>query len=250
MKLFVKLIYVFSVFYYICPVSQAKIGIIIPDRGDRPEFLNNCLRMMREQTMRPDEIQLIDFPAKDPKIKDITLRYRRGYENFGNRVDCILFVENDDWYKPNYIETMVTEWERQNRPELLGVQNTIYYHLAHRRWKTMHTLSRSSAMSTLIKPNLNFLWGPDHDPYTDMWLWTRVAVELKWRKMVINFPELICMGMKHGKGLCGGYFHTDRLDSYKENDADLSYLKSHLDTNSFNFFSTVYEDIFNSPITG
>jgi len=78
---------------------------------------------MRAQTMPPHEVELVNFPPMDPTIKDITARYRVGYETLRGKVDCILFIENDDWYAPDYIETMVKEWERQNRPEILGVQN-------------------------------------------------------------------------------------------------------------------------------
>lgn len=225
-----------------------KIGIIIPDRNDRPLFLQNCLRMINNQTIKPDIIELVNdtplnfngdgYSEPDKEICDITWRYRTGYDRLRNkRLDGILFMENDDWYAPNYIETMFKEWEKQGRPNVFGTNYTIYYHLKERGYFTMNHIHRSSAMSTLIKPDLKFNWCVDHEPFTDLHLWKVI------KGITFNPGKHICMGIKHGIGLCGGRGHVDRLHRYSNNspkDVDFSFLKQHMDEESFLFYTNYF----------
>lgn len=101
----------------------------------------------------------------------------------------------------------------------------------------MNHTTRSSAMSTLIKPDLDFPWCVDHEPFTDMWIWNKINNKITFK------PKLnICMGMKHGQGLCGGKFHEDRLERYVYDDANHAFLKSNLDEESFKFYSTYFNN--------
>jgi hypothetical protein len=61
-----------------------KIGIIIPDRNDRPELLANCWNMIINQVFSENhfvDIKIVDFPPTDNEI-DITKRYRIGYDYY------------------------------------------------------------------------------------------------------------------------------------------------------------------------
>jgi hypothetical protein len=227
-----------------------KIAVIIPDRNDRPQFLKNCLRMLEAQTLKPDIIELVNDdilnfnadgysepPAKPQK--DITWRYRTGYDRLRKKgVDCILLIENDDWYSTKYIETMVNEWVSRGKPNLLGTSYTIYYHIGLNAYLTMNHPSRSSAMSTLIKPDLNFNWCADNDPFTDMHLWKVIP-----NRIIFTPSHHICIGIKHGVGLCGGKMHNDeKTERYARagvQDKDKSFLNSIMDSDSFNFYTTV-----------
>jgi glycosyltransferase involved in cell wall biosynthesis len=211
-----------------------RIGVIIPDRNDRQKFLENCIRMIGAQTMQPAEVCLVnDAPLSNEK--DITYRYRTGYDRLREKgLDAIALMENDDWYHPEYLETMVKEWEKQQRPDLLGTDYTTYYHIKERAYFTMFHRSRSSAMSTLIKPDMQFKWPVDHEPYTDLHLWHHL-------KGVIFRPERqICMGIKHGIGLCGGKTHVDKLHRYDHFDQDFSFLRAKMDEESFKFYTNYF----------
>ena len=212
-----------------------RIGVIIPDRGDRPKLLENCLRMMKNQTLQPAIISIVNFkPISD--ACDITARYRHGYEKLkGRNLDMIAFIENDDWYSPDYLRIMADKWADHYFPDLLGLNHTIYYHIGRFEHFTMHHITRSSAMNTVIKPDLNFDWGQDNNPYADVWLWNLL-------KGVIIIPEKeICLGIKHGIGLCGGQNHTDKMDRYINKDHNKEFLKSILDTESFEFYSELHK---------
>lgn len=232
--------------------KNKKIGIVIPDRGDRPQLLENCLRMMENQTVVPDEIALVNFkPAND--LPDLTKRYRIGYDTLTFKgCDCILFIENDDYYHPNYIERMVDKWIELDEPELLGHQYTIYYHLKLRAWLKLEHFRRASAMNSLLKAGMNIKWCPDHEVYTDLHLWMKADL----KGMTFQPLTHLCLGMKHGAGKCGGGFHRTLQGRFKNVDPDLNFLKQYCDHTSFEFYKNFSqylienENNIDTPITG
>lgn len=211
-----------------------RIAVLIPDRGDRPQFLMNCLRMMAAQTLKPEMICVMNYPAESDKC-DITQRYRLGYNYLcGKGIDLIAFIENDDYYCPEYLEYMVKKWEEKGKPDLFGTNYTIYYNLKLKKYFTFRHIQRSSAMSTFIKPDLKFTWPMDHDPYTDSWLWVSSGIT---NKLSIEPGYIICVGIKHGQGMLGGAFHIDHLHRFINDDDD--FLQNNLDAESYKFYSTI-----------
>ena len=214
-----------------------KIAVLIPSRGDRPGFLDNCKRLLSLQTLQPDHIEVVDFAPLDEQC-DITPRYRFGYNKLSEMgFDVILFMEDDDYYSPNYIETMITEWNNADRPDIFGTDYTFYYSL--RAWGrfTMEHCQRSSAMSTLIKPNLNINWPENHDPYTDVFLYNQLKYKL------FHPEETICIGIKHGIGKCGGECHVNHLRRFTTGnslpDPNKEWLKNTVDEDSFKFYLSI-----------
>ncbi|HXP52164.1 MAG TPA: hypothetical protein VN922_19565 [Bacteroidia bacterium] len=214
-----------------------KIGILIPDRNDRPLFLENCLRMVKSQTLQPVHVEIINQDALQKDVCDISWRYRIGYDKLRNKgLDIIALIENDDWYSPNYLEIMAKEWEKHNRPDIFGTNYTIYYHLKERGYFTMHHIHRSSAMSTFIKPDLHFDWCVDHEPFTDLHLWGIIK-----NRVTFNPNTNICLGIKHGIGLCGGRGHIDRLHRYEIKDYNFDFLYANMDKASFDFYTNYFK---------
>lgn len=224
---------------------MTKVGVIIPSRGDRPEFLKNCLRQLDSQTLQPVEVCLVAHPPTSSE-KDLTARYKLGYDTLRKKgLEVILLIEDDDYYAPEYIQSMVDEWHKQGKPLLLGTNYTLYYNLRYKGWLTFHHNTRSSAMSTLIAPDLNFKWCADNEPYFDIHIWNEIA--FKDRK--IFHPEKhICIGIKHGLGLCGGEFHTNRKDRIEHCDPQHNFLREQMTKESYDFFTSVQLPD-NSPAT-
>lgn len=190
-----------------------KIGIIIPDRNDRPMFLEKTLYMIGYQTKRPNHIEIVNYPAESNQ-PDITQRYRRGYEKMNElNVDLIFFIENDDWYSPDYINYMLMSWKNADRPDLFGTSFTTYYHIGLRKYFKFRHPERASMMNTIIKPGLDINWPPDHESFTDMFLWTRQDC-FNGSKSVWSPKDSLSIGIKHGIGLCGGRQHTTGLHRY------------------------------------
>lgn len=230
-----------------CSTEKIKIGIIIPTRGDRPGFLDNCLRLLKNQTVQPDIIKVMDY-APESEMPDITQRYRRGYEEIGDKVDYIFFWEDDDYYSPDFIETMLSEWNDSGRPDLFGTNQTIYYHIKRFEHFTMFHDDRCSAMSTMIKANLNFNWPPDYEVYTDTHIWM-AATDSTGQRLngkVFEPKKIICLGIKHGVGKTGGSYHINRLQFYTDergtNDLSKEFLKSVCDQESFQFYTEYFID--------
>lgn len=194
------------------------------------------MRQLAAQTILPVHVEIVNFEGKEG-LCDITLRYRTGYEKLrGKGYDLIAFIENDDWYSPQYLEYMLIQWEMHNCPPLFGTQYTIYYHLQLRAWFKMNHSERASAMNTFIKPDLDFTWCVDYEPYIDIHLWMHTKIP----GVIIKPDRHYSMGMKHGTGLCGGRNHTNFLHRFKNPDKNFAFLQQHLDKPSFEFFSNYF----------
>lgn len=218
-----------------------KIAVIIPDRNDRPEFLKACKSMLKSQTVQPDEIYIVNYPSKSQDC-DITERYRIAYHWFdGMDYDVIFFMENDDYYAPNYIEQMLLMWQSAEKPDLFGIGYTYYYHLGLKKYVKFEHKRRASMMNTLIKPDLNFKWCVDNYAYTDAHLWQTI------KNRVTCFPETpISLGIKHGIGKSGGEYHKTRLERYDLgfNDSDFTFLREHTTPEMFDFYTRMHEKSF------
>lgn len=208
-----------------------KVGVIIPDRGDRPELLSHCLKMIESQTRKADLIYTIDFKPTS-KAPDLTKRVRLGFEWAKNEgCDCVLIMENDDYYSENYIETMVDEWIKAGRPELFGTAYTYYYHIFKRQYNKIDHPKRASLMNTLISCKADISFPKDDYVFLDLVLWRQMqGVTFKPR-------QPISIGIKHGIGLCGGVGH-DKMQ-YKNDDFDLEFLNLHVDEQSFYFYQNL-----------
>lgn len=214
-----------------------RIGVLIPTRGDRTEFLRNAARMIEGQTLQPVALEIVNDAPRNEAI-DLCWRYKRGYETLSKlNLDLIAFWEDDDWYHPEYLETMARTWEEKGRPLLLGCDYTIYYHLKLKKYFTFHHTTRSSMMNTVIRPNIpNIDWGPEHDPYTDLHLWTKLGSKMGDR--VIFHPEKhICLGIKHAIGKTGGFYHSNELTRYEHDDNGfLENTVAPVDQKAFDFY--------------
>lgn len=221
-----------------------RVAIIVPSRGDRPQFLDNCMNMIaRQETGKLiSRVQrfIINFPAIDDEC-DITKRYRVAYEQLSawEAFDIIALCEDDDYYAPNYLEEMVKAWEGHGCPDLFGTNYTVYYHLKLRKYFTMRHAQRSNTMNTLIKPRLKFQWPLDHDPFIDSWLWMKPEIADPPLSRALWEPsQLLSVGIKHGIGKCGAKHHVDELDRYINDDN--GFLENTLDAESFKFYSNVF----------
>lgn len=227
-----------------------KLGIIIPDRGDRFRLMRNCTRMLGAQTYSDEaEIRVVDYSPSNDEV-DITPRYKAGYDFFRDRgFDLLAFIENDDWYAPDYLETMIAAWKRFHEPKIFGTCYTIYYHLQLKAYFTMEHHQRSSAMNTFIKPDMNINWPVDIEPFTDLHLWSgQGGITGPNSRIVFKPDRIISVGMKHGEGktIAGGFHKIDDRVKMKYVVPDVSddypqgFLKTVLDSESFEFYNNYF----------
>lgn len=214
-----------------------KIGVIIPTRGDRNQLLDFALKQLDKQTVKPDLIEIVnDKPTSGDK--DITKRYRIGFERIiAKGADVIFLIEDDDYYSPFYIETMMENWNKNGNPNIFGIGETIYYHLALRGYnKTAHA-GRASAFTTMITKEgiLNMIWPKDNYAFTDIEFWKHIQ-----GKTFIPTGTL-AIGIKgHKNGtVFGGMGHRANERLYTNRDEGLVWLKNNVDAESFVFYSNI-----------
>jgi hypothetical protein len=213
-----------------------KIGVLVPTRGDRKIFIEQCKNLISKQTVIPDEIYIVDFPPISNE-KDITKRYRMGCEYLFLKKNCdlVIFWEDDDWYSNEYIETIVKNWISNNKPTVIGFGKTLYYHLFEKRYLIAEHPSRASACCTAVtKEILNIKFPIDSYPYVDKEIWRQLD-----NKQVLNFKKFYHVGFKHGIGLTGGGGHVKNWESYTNSDYDSIFLKSIIDNDSFIFYDSI-----------
>lgn len=218
-----------------------KIGIIIPDRCDRPKMTDNIWWQISQQKgVDKMVIAHINYPPRHEGY-DITERYIEGYNKLrGQNIDMIACIENDDWYHPEYLITMFNEYERLRRPDIFGIEYTYYYHLKIKFYfKYLHA-GRASMMCTCLKPDIEFNWPAPNVRFVDMWLWTHHE---KWpvKTKVWNPEKVLAIGMKgHGEGKFGGTGHDNKM--YRYVIPDDGFLENNLSEEQLNFFNAYIPD--------
>jgi hypothetical protein len=218
-----------------------RIGILIPTRGDRPELLSFALNQMERQTRRPDTIEIVnDSPLSQDK--DITWRYRLGCERLlKNGADVILLIEDDDFYSEDYLDTMVTAWEKNGNSQIFGIGETTYYHLGLRSFYQQRHPERASAFCTMLTANgINKMkWPKDNYSFTDIEFWKNIPGK------TFMPSKLIALGIKgHNSGsLFGGIGHNSQWGGYKQTDLEMTWLKNIVDNKAFEFYKNISDRI-------
>lgn len=206
-----------------------KIAALIPDRGDRPEFIEHCLKQV--SNMGFDEVIHVNYKpvSIDFDLKD---RIYRGYkEAIEKKVDWVFVVENDDFYPKDYVSKFRPYLDNC---EFIGDETTIYYHLKTRLYKKMVHHNRSSLFTTAFKVSAmaTFDWKSAKMVYFDMDLWKFAS------KRKRAFIHTGAIGIKHSQGLCGGIGHKMQNGI---NDGNLNWLQSNVSKESFEFYKSLSE---------
>lgn len=214
-----------------------NVSVLMPTRGDRPRLLQNAMRLLEQQTLRPTHIEIVNDPPLNPKIKDVSMRYRLGCERILEKnpaTELILFFEDDDWYSNTYLESMYNKWVAEGKPQTIGLCETIYYHLGLRSWCRQNHPNRASAMSTGLTPDAarRMKWPADGYVFTDLEIWKNLPGH------TFAPPEIISIGMKgHNEGLLfGGIGHRRDTVLYRTMDRDFNWLRTHVDPASYEFY--------------
>lgn len=211
-----------------------KIGVVIPDRGDRPKFLELCKTMLQNQTRRPDIVLLVNYKPKSTQ-PDLTERIQKGFEYLQSKgCDCVLIIENDDYYSKDYIKYMTDEWSAKGRPQLLGIGNTTYYHLISQGIKKLNHPHRASLFNTLISCSYEVEFPEPNEVFLDLYLWKNME------GMTVQPDKIKAIGIKHGVGKCGGQGHDVRI--YRNVDRDYQFLKDNT-KEMFNSYLSIKEEI-------
>lgn len=205
-----------------------KFAVIVPDRGDRPEFFQHCMNQINRFTMKPNHVFCITNPPISENM-DLTRRIREGCQlvlNVG--LDLVFIIENDDFYPPNYFESFAPYFVNY---EFFGDEFTTYYNLKNKTYRTWHHPGRASLFTTGFKISAldKFQWPADDEPFLDLRLWHYA------RSRKRRFVKTGALGIKHGVGKTGGKGHYMR---FKDVDVDWRFLQSKVN-GSIDFYKNV-----------
>jgi hypothetical protein len=209
------------------------ISALTITRGDRPQFLQMNERMVEYQTVQPDYHVTVGFKPKDNN-NDVAQRYIQGFGDccLNLNSDLVIVFEDDDYYSPKYIETMVKLWENAGKPSCLGYDNTWYYHLGLKKYVNLQHPGRASMFNSIFtKDVMKCRFGDLSDPFLDIRLWK----QLKGYTHSDKSP--ICIGIKHGVGMTAGAGHKKNF-RYKYEDEQGLWLQRQ--TN--NFYEAYYSN--------
>ena len=229
---------------------ESKLAVIIPTRGDRKDFLKLTQKMIKNQTIQPEKIYLIDHPPKNDYNDQID-RINMGVE-MGERdkMERIIIFEDDDFYPDNYIETVLAEWGDE---EIIGGYNYTIYHLNTRKHlnKTIDVCDETSPLhstsfktktykkfleSNVIEKNES---GYTKNLDTFIWNWAKDS-DIK-RKQI---KKKLVLSIKHNVGQSISLYHKDKTwETRGVSDVNLDYLRSWVkDNETFNYYTSFYGD--------
>lgn len=210
-----------------------KFCAIIPDRNDRPELTEFCLKQLRRMSNYPDKVYHINYTPLSEGY-DLIDRIQEGVRlAYADGIDWCCIVENDDFYPANYFDRLSVNFERH---DFIGDQLTTYYNLKNLTHKTFNHPHRSSLFTTAFRISAlnNFDWPVSENPFLDIELWKHARFR---RRTFINTGAI---GIKHGIGLCGGKGHKMHMSNHDQN---LEWLSSHVDEMSFQFYKEMIEKL-------
>lgn len=165
--------------------------------GDRPEAFALCRKWIEKQTVKPDQWIIVDdgkHPVERPTGTDYVYRKPTpGEPRFTmllnlkmalSRIkgDKILIMEDDEYYHPKYIESMV---ERLGPYQIVGIGHSKYYYLptggyiAHDNMN--HASFAQTAFDKTVVPMLEHLLDRKN-MFIDIDLWSKFASEGYYRQ--------------------------------------------------------------------
>lgn len=154
-----------------------------------------------------------------------------GFTKYDKKL-CI--IEDDDWYNANYINFMSNAL---NEYDVVGLDQTIYYHIPTKRYRIIQHTNRSSLNSTAFKANLIPLFIEaiklalkNKNIHVDIYFWHLVNQNKIQYKLYENKNLVVGLKGLPGKiGLGSGHRLKEVMSRSYKYDNDLAYLTSIMD---------------------
>jgi hypothetical protein len=146
--------------------STDKNITVITCTGDRPEAFNLCKYWLSRQTVQPTQWIVVDdgkvpmnppdncqYIRREPKETDpphtLCLNLLEALEKV--KGGYIVIFEDDDWYSPKYIETMLGFL---NHYDMVGVGSLVFYSLRHPGWNYRPKSKQPPLYQTVFNQNV------------------------------------------------------------------------------------------------
>lgn len=217
---------------------RERIGLIIPTRGDRPQFLARCYQQIKRQTLKPDAVYFIDLPPKSNEV-DLVSRVKLGLSRAAmDGITQVFIIEDDDYYPAHYLERM----QIPKGKVFAGTGWAWFYHIKVHRYELNVAPWHSPLFTTGFRIDAlrRFDW-PAHDfPYLDRPLWLYAYETYGPDAFHNGFPDPFekngPVGIKHGIGKCAGSGHAGNLEFIDQN---FEWLESHIGAEEVKFYKSI-----------
>lgn len=184
--------------------------------------------------VKPDKSYFIDYKPESENI-DLVERVKKGFEQAkADGYEYVFIIEDDDHYPDNYF----TKFDIGSF-DFYGSEETWYYNLRNRTYNTFHHKLRSSLFTTGFKVSAmdGFTWSAPRNRFLDIAIWEHAGNTTCTTAQFV-YPGAI--GIKHNLGLCAGKGH---LQTGKDRDQDLEWLKQNVDSEAFDFYSELMKKL-------
>lgn len=196
--------------------------------------MEHCRWLVGQQTLQPDEHIVVDYPPPS-EASDYYDRALFGLEqamSTGIRT-LAMFMEDDDYYRNDYIKTMYTKWKELGEPVICGAHGRYNYNILSRRYTLPKRLNYvpgfgsaslgETAVSEIPQPLVR-------RKCLDIPMW----VAAKTKAMFVNHDFFTAI--KHGTGLRDTFEHSYTLTHGEQDDESMSWLRKRVDPYSFEFY--------------
>lgn len=167
---------------------------------------------------------------------DLIPRIREGFNKAkADGFEFMFIIESDDYYPANYFSL----FGDLSNVDFVGFSSTTYYNIRNKTFEILKHKDRSSLFCTgfRISDLDKFSWPNDNEKFLDVRLWEYAQRMGKRVRLIEDNP---CVGIKHGIGKCAGKGHVMQL---KNQDNNLHFLRSIVDTESFEFYKQLMRTI-------
>ena len=181
-------------------------------------------------TVKPDKSYFILDEPKNSKA-DLTWRIKLGlFMAERDGFDVCYIIESDDYYPPDYFETMDI-----GDNDFIGTSKTVYYNLRNTTWNEFTHEKRSSLFNTGLRISAlkGFEWPSDDHLFLDIMIWKHAL-----KKNYLLLSEPVGVGIKHNIGKVGGIGHKLTMP----NKDDWKYLEAKVDAEALEFYKSLTFD--------
>jgi glycosyltransferase involved in cell wall biosynthesis len=205
------------------------VSVVLPTR-DRPDFLQIALACYAQQTYPRRELIVVDdgiaYPVNPAAVAEVGGRLvqvepdtplgtklNRGVAEARGRL-CQK-MDDDDWYAPAFVETMVgavlDSWRVACRPTVAFLMGFLFFDVA--RWEVRRSIEENAPGATLLFTREDWEEHPFRAVPRDEDVWFYLdQVRAGGSYVTVNAPETF-LAVRHGGGLRDrGHTWTRQLD--------------------------------------
>jgi hypothetical protein len=226
------------------------VGIsLLTATGMRPEALTLCAYYVSRFAKTNSDLQWVVVDDGEP-ISPITVppsvkltvirpkpRWQTGENTLARNLlagleyahgDWIFFIEDDDWYRADYLDVLMELLLREDR-QIIGEVPAIYYNVSTRQYKRLGNHDHASLCQTAIHRDLipllvDVCKTPNHE-FLDIRLWAKVPRDLQWTFCPASPSSIGIKGLPGRAGIGIGHRPREGWNS----DHDMGFLRSKIE---------------------